>query len=294
MSYIASVKITTRWTSLAALLLAPLPAWAGKTPQVEANHMRWENHDALLGNAIAWQEERGGRWVTVVLLTDRPIPRESIGPSHSTSDAVEAAKAQGISFGIASGGVPQAAEGVNVWFRDGAAIRSSALSGAGGFDIESQSVTQIKGRATMHAFLVRGPKDESAWSVAFDAPVLHGDPKRMETEGEPLGTTGGQPGKDLQTALQAQRTMDYAALSAYASADLAAFLSDPATRAKGLKMLQGMTPPQSRIVGGARQGDMAQVYWVQVWPDAIDNRCIEDMALTGGKWRSVASACSPE
>lgn len=168
------------------------------------------------------------------------------------------------------------------------------MTGAGGFDIDSQSATQIKGRAGLNAFGAKGSKSESAWAVSFDAPVLHGDAKRVQAEGEPLGATGGQPAKDLQSALQAKRTMDYATLSAYASPELAAFLSDPATRSKNLKMLQGMTSPQSRMAGGLRRGDRAQLHWVQIWPDALDNRCIDDLILQDGKWRSVASACQPE
>jgi hypothetical protein len=288
------MRITIRRTLLAVLLFVPAPVWAAKVPQVEANHMRWENHDVVLGNAIAWQEELEGRWVTVVLLTDRPVPRESVGPGLSTSDAVTAAKGQGIAFAITSGGMPLPAKGIDVWFRDGAEIRTSTVTGAGGFDIDSQSATQIKGRAALKAFGITASKNENAWSLSFDAPVLHGDAKRMQAEGEPLGTTGGQPAKDLQAALQAKRTMDFATLSAYASPELAAFLSDPAARSKNLKMLQGMTSPQSRMAGGLRQGDKAQLYWVQIWPDALDNRCIDDLVLQDGKWRTVASACQAE
>lgn len=288
------MTITLRWTLAAALLLVHVPLWAAKVPQVEANHMRWESHEAVLGNAIAWQQELDGRWVTVVLLTDRPVPRESVGPGLSTGDAVKAAKGQGIGFAISSGGVPLVAKGIDVWFRDGVEIREATVTGAGGFDIESQSATQVKGRAGLNAFGVKGSKSENAWSVSFDAPVSLGDAKRMQAEGEPLGSAGGQPGKDLEAALQAKRSMDYATLSAYASPELAEFLSDAAARPKNLKMLQGMTSPQARMVGGLRQGERAQVYWVQIWPDALDNRCIDDMILKDGKWRSLASACQAE
>ena len=87
------MKMAIRLTLLPALLMVHLPSWAAKVPLVEANHMRWEKSDVVLGNVIAWQEDRGGRWVTAILLTDRPVPRESIGPGKSTGDAVEAAKA---------------------------------------------------------------------------------------------------------------------------------------------------------------------------------------------------------
>jgi hypothetical protein len=256
--------------------------------------MRWKSHDAVLGSAIAWQEERGGRWVTVVLLTDRPVPRESIGPGQSIDDAVSAAKAQGIAFAITSGGMPLKDDGVRVFYRDGAEIGSTTLTGEGGFEITSQSATQIKGRAVLGAFGVKASKTENAWSVSFDAPVLQGNAKRMDAEGVPLGTDGGQPGKDLQAALQAMRALDYATLATYAAPELATLLRDPATRSKNLKQLQQMTPPESRIIGGLRKGDTAEVYWVQIWPDALDNRCVEDLVLEAGRWRSVATACTPE
>ena len=281
---------------LAALLLVAPPAWAAtaRVPQVEANHMRWEKSDVVLSHAIAWQEERGGSWVTVVLLTDKPIVRQSIGPGKGADEAVEKAKAQGFSFAIASGGVPLASEPITVWFRDGAQIRSANVSGVGGFDIASQSASQIKGRAVMNAFGMNPPKGGNAWSVSFDAPVAHGDAKRMQAEGEPLGAAGGQPGKDLQAALEAKRKMDYAAILAYASPELATYLGDAKARDKNLKFLQRMTPPEARIAGGSMKGDKAKVYWVQVRPDALDSRCIDDMVLVGGKWRSAASICAAE
>ncbi len=278
-----------------AMLVFPPPVWAAKVAQVEPNHLRFESHEMVLGSAIAWQQELGGRWVTVVLLTDRPIPPESIGPGTSWDEAVLAAKAQGIAFAVRSGGLPVVDEGTRVWYRDGADLRSPTVSGAGGFEIESQSATRIKGRAALNAFGAKGSeKSERAWMVTFDTPVLHGDAKRMQAEGEALGAIGGQPAKDLLAALQAKRTMDYATLSEYATPDLKAFLADPAARPKNLKMLQGMTSPEARTIGGLRQGDKAQVYWVAIWPEGLDNRCLDDLVLENGKWRSQASACTPE
>jgi hypothetical protein len=279
----------------AAMFLVHPPVWAAKVAQVEPNHMRFENHETVLGHAIAWQQELSGHWVTVVLLTDRPVPTESIGPGASIDDAVLAAKAQGIAFAVMTGGVPLVDEGFKVWYLDGADLRSPTVTGSGGFEIENQTATQIKGRATLNAFGAKGAdKSERAWLVTFDTKVLLGDAKRMQAEGEALGATGGQPGTDLLTALQAKRAMDYGTLSQYAAPDLVAFLAEPAARPKNLKMLQGMTSPQSHTIGGLRQGDKAQVYWVQVWPDALDNRCLDDLILEGGRWRSVASACAPE
>jgi hypothetical protein len=283
-----------RLALIANLLFVVLPASGAKVPQVDANHLRWEKHDAVLSQATAWQEERSGSWVTVVLLTDRPVPREALGPGRSTDDAVIEAKAQGIAFAVTSGGVPSPDSGFNVWFRDGTNIRSTTVTGEGGFEIESQSATRIKGRAVLHANGMKGSKSDSAFDVSFDAPVLRGDAKRMAAEGEPLGATGGQPAKDLQAAQEAKRKMDFASLSAYGSPDLATFLQDKAARQKNLEMLKGMTSPQMRILGGVRSGDRARVYWVAVWPDALDSRCIDDMVFQGGKWRSVATACQAE
>jgi hypothetical protein len=283
-----------RLVVLIGLCATHVPSWAAKVPQIEANRMRWEMREAVLNHAIAWQEDRGGRWVTVVLLTDRAIKREALAPDMSADSAMEAAKAQGFAFAVMSGGVPLKDDAIRVWFRDGAEVRSTNVTGEGGFDIVSQSATQIKGRALLGAFGIKPPTTANAWSVSFDAPVLRGDAARMQKEGEPLGATGGQPATDLLAAMQAKRNMDYAALANYASPDMAAFLSDAAARPKNLKMLQSMTSPQARMLGGLRQGDKAFVYWQQIWPDALDNRCIDEMILKDGKWRSIDSACQPE
>jgi hypothetical protein len=88
--------------------------------------------------------------------------------------------------------------------------------------------------------------------------------------------------------------MDYVALSAYASPELAAFLQDAAARTTNLTMLKGMTAPQARIVGGLRNADRATISWVQQWPSALDNRCVDTLVLKDGKWRSIASACQSE
>jgi hypothetical protein len=66
---------------------------AAKTLQVEANHMRWNNHDAVLNSAVAWQEQRDGHWVTVVLATDRAVAPEAIAPGADPGALMESAKA---------------------------------------------------------------------------------------------------------------------------------------------------------------------------------------------------------
>ena len=228
------------------------------------------------------------------MLTDKAIPRDTIASAKPVDEAVEAAKAQGFAFAVTSGGVPLKEEGFRVWFRDGAKFRSLTHSGKGGFDIAGQSATQIKGRAMLGGYGVKATTDENAWPISFDAPVLRGNETRMQTVGEPLGATGGQPGTDLLAALQATRTMGFAALSSDASSELATFLNNAAAHPKNLKLLQGITSPKSRIAGGLRQGDSAQVYWIQIWPAARDNRCVDDLILKDGKWRSVASACQSE
>jgi hypothetical protein len=268
-------------------------AAAQETPQVDANHMRWENHDAVLTNAVAWQEERDGHWVTVVLLTDRPVPHEALVQGKAPGDLLTEANAQGLALAVMSGGVPMPQPGFDVAFRDGGAIRATIVNGAGGFEIQSQSATQIKGRAVYHPFTV-GDRSESAWAVSFDAPVLRGSPERMAAEGEPLGAAGGQPGSDLLALQRAKLAMDHGALAAHASSELAAFLEDAGTRGKNLEMLKSMTPPQSRILGGLRTGDTARVYWAQQWPAGLDNRCVESLVLQDGKWRSTESQCQSE
>jgi hypothetical protein len=278
---------------LTILLFAPVPAWAAKKPQVQANHMRWENHDAVLANAVAWQEERDGQWVTVVLLTDAPVPRGSLVPGKRPDDLMEETKTQGVAVAIMSGGVPLPQWSFDVGFHDGAATRTATVNGAGGFEIEAQTATQIKGRVVLNPFTA-GANDKNAWSVSFDAPVLRGDAKRMAAEGEMLGSDGGQPGKDLLALQQAKLAMDYGRILAYASPELASFLQDPGARQNNLAMLKGMTSPQARILGGLRKGDTARVYWVQQWPAGIDSRCVDSLLLKDGQWRSIESACQGE
>jgi hypothetical protein len=276
-----------------ALMISSLPAWAEKTSQVAANHMRWENHDAVLTHAIAWQEARDGHWVTVVLLTDRAVPPGTLAVGKEPGAVLEETGAQGLSIAIMSGGLPLPESGVDLGFHEGDSIRTTRMNGAGGFEIESQSATRISGRVVFSAFTV-GAKDKSAWSVSFDAPVLRGDAKRMAAEGEPLGAGGGQPGKDLLAAQQATLAMDYGALAPYASPELAALLRDVRTRDKNLKMLKNMTAPRARILGGLRNGDKARIYWAQQRPAGLDSRCVDTLVLTDGKWRSVESACQAE
>ncbi len=256
--------------------------------------MRWANHDAVLSNAIAWQEERDGYWVTVVLLTDRPIPREIVLPGKSPSELMEETGVQGVAVAIMSGGVPLPDTFFDVGFHNDDKTETATINGAGGFEIESQSATQIKGRVVLSPFTIGDKKDDNAWSVSFDAPVLYGDAKRMDAEGEMLGAGGGQPGTDLLAAQKAQLAMDYNALLPYASPETASFLKDPSKREKNLQMLKSMTPPQAKILGGLRTGDKARVYWLQQWPESLDNRCIDTLVLKDGKWCSTESACQAE
>ncbi len=72
------------------------------------------------------------------------------------------------------------------------------------------------------------------------------------------------------------------------------FLQDAGARAKNLAIVKSMTAPQARIVGGLKTGDRATVYWVQQFPSAVDNRCVDAMVFKDGKWRSVESACQSE
>lgn len=268
---------------------------AAKVPQIEVNHMRVDKKDVVLSHAIAWQEARGARWVTVVLLTDRPIPRESITPDASAGDIAKAAKATGIAFVIGSGGVPLSDEAIKVFRPDGTQFREANLTGSGGFEITLQSATQIKGRASNHPLAIKkADKEEDAWLINFDAPVLRGDSKRMQADGEALGPAGGQPGMDLQIRLKAMRSMDYAALLGYASTELADYLKDPAKRDGALKQLRAMTPPEGRIVGASRKGDKALLYWKNIWPDLHDQYCVEALSLKDGKWRSESSNCQAE
>lgn len=278
---------------VAATCVASTFGSAQQTSQVELNHMRWNNHNAVIAHSIAWQEQREGHWVTVVLLTDRAVPRTAVVAGKSASDLMTEAKTQGVAFVVMTGGVPLPQPSFEVGYRNGGEIRTVTANGAGGFDIEIQSATQLKGRVVFHPFTA-GSKDESAWSIVFDAPVLRGDAKRMAAEGEALGAGGGAAGKDLLALQQAKFAMDFAALSALGSSDLTAFLADSGARAKNLAMLKSMTSPQSRVLGGLRSGEKALVYWAQLWPAALNNRCIETMELRAGRWRSIESACQPE
>jgi hypothetical protein len=88
--------------------------------------------------------------------------------------------------------------------------------------------------------------------------------------------------------------MDYATLQAYASPELTTFLQDAGARTKNLQMLKNMTAPQARIIGGLKTGDRATIYWIQQFPSALDNRCVDAMVLQSGKWRSMESACQSE
>jgi hypothetical protein len=65
-------------------------------------------------------------------------------------------------------------------------------------------------------------------------------------------------------------------------------------RAKNLARLKSMTAPQARLVGGLKTGDRALISWVQQYPSATDNRCVDDMVSKDGKWPSNESACQGE
>ena len=266
---------------------------AAKTPQVEANHMRWKNHDAVLSNAVAWQEQRDGHWVTMVLVTDRAVAPQSITPGIEPDALMESTKTQGIAIAIMTGGVPLDSSSFTVGYRDGQEITTATVTGAGGFEIESQSATRIKGRLVNSPYTL-GSRDETAWLVNFDTPVLRGDAAKMSAEGDALPAGGGQPGVDFQAFQQAKLAMNVSALTALGSPDLVNFLKDAGARAGNLQMLKSMTPPQSKVLGGLRRGDNARLYWAQQWPAAADSRCIETLVLKDGKWRSTASACQAE
>jgi hypothetical protein len=278
---------------LTASVLMPITFAAQKTSQVVANHMRWKNHDAVLTNAVAWQEERDGHWVTVVLLTDRPVAPAALTPGVTPDALMEQSQAQGVSFAFLTGGVPLPQPSFHVGYREGGRINTATATGTGGFEIQSHSPTRVKGRVVYQPFSV-GEKDESAWAVDFDVPVVRGDATRMAKEGEALAAGGGAPGTDLLAVQRAKLAMDYATLQAYASAELTTFLQDASARTKNLQMLKSMTAPQARIIGGLRTGDRATIYWIQQFPSALDNRCVDAMVFQGGKWRSMESACQSE
>ena len=255
--------------------------------------MRWKDHDAVLNDAVAWQEQRDGHWVTVVLLTDRPVPRGLLVPGKQPSRVMEEAGVQGVALPVMTGGVPLSQWSFDIGYHDRDGVSTSSMNGSGGFVIESQTATGIKGRVTFNAFAF-GARDENACSVSFDAPVLRGDAKKMAAEGEALGVGGGQPGKDLLAVSQAYLAMDYAAISAYASPDIASLLADAKNREKNLAMLKRMTPPQMRVLAGLRQGNSARLYWVQQRPGARDMLCVGTLELMDGRWRSTETICSGE
>jgi hypothetical protein len=276
-----------------AVLLFVVSVSAAKTLQVEANHMRWNKHDAVLNNAVAWQEQRDGHWVTMVLVTDRAVTPESIAPGVEADALMERTKTQGIAIAIMTGGVPLDNPSFTVGSRDGQDFDTHTLTGAGGFEIESQSATRIKGRLVNSPYTL-GSRDDTAWLVNFDAPVLRGDAAKMAAEGDALPAGGGQPGADFQAFQQAKLAMNVTALTALGSPEFANMLKDAGSRAGNLQMIKSMTPPQSKVIGGLRRGDNAKLYWAQQWPAAADSRCIETLVLKDGKWRSTASACQAE
>jgi len=276
-----------------AAVLYVVSVSAAKTLQVEANHMRWKNHDVVLNNSVAWQAQRDGHWITMVLVTDKVVPPQSITPGVEPDALMESAKTQGLAIAIMTGGVPLDDSSFTVGWRDGQEIQTATQTGSGGFEIESQSATRIKGRLVNSPYTL-GSKDETAWLVNFDAPVLRGDAAKMAAEGDALPAGGGPVGVDFQAFQQAKLTMNVSALTTLGSADLTNFLKDAGARAGNLQMLKSMTPPQSKVLGGLRRGDSARLYWAGQWPANPDSRCIETLVLKDGKWRSTASACQAE
>ncbi len=270
--------------------LALAVADAGQKPQVALGEFRYEDKPLKLAHAIAWQEKKEGHWVTIVLVTEQPVPRESITEGSTAFSLMTGGGLQGVSIAVMSGGVPLAPMTWEVGTKGELGISVANVTGVGGIEIESQSATQIKGRLLANP-VTYGSRDKDAWLIAFDAPVIRGDAKQMAAEGEPLGPTGGQPGRDLLAFQQAMLAMDFAAISAYASPEMSKFLADPAARAKELTMLKNMTPPQSKIFGGLQKGNHARIYWVKQFPKSLHMRCIDELELIDGKWRSTTSTC---
>lgn len=266
---------------------------AGQKPQVALGEFRYQDKPLKLAHAIAWQEKKEGHWVTIVLVTEQPVPRESITEGVSAFSVMNGAGVQGVSIAVMTGGVPLAPTTWEVGTRDQSGISIANVTGVGGIEIESQSATQIKGRLVASP-VTYGSRDKDAWLIAFEAPVIRGDAKQMAAEGEALGPTGGQPGKDLLASEQAMLAMDFAAISAYASPVMSKFLADPAARAKNLTMLKNMTSPQSKIFGGLQKGNLARIYWVKQFPKSLHMRCIDELELIDGKWRSTNSTCQAE
>lgn len=267
--------------------------------------MRWQGPAVVLSHATAWQQEdRDGRWVTFVLLTDRPVPpalladTNALDPDGLSQDQQIAQRigAQGLLFSVMTGGIPvpdgkTTQQRYRIWFRDGKDLRPTGVSGAGGMDIESLTAQRIKGRT------VRGRgADSEMWSVAFDVPIAGGNAARMAAQGEALGSDGGVPGKHMVAALDAMRKKDYAALKDYASPELAKYLQDTSQRDKSMALLKSNAGDSQQVLNGLRSGDKATVYWVKKHDNAkVRNmRCTDTMILMDGRWRSMESNCAVE
>src|SRR5262245_6864440 len=217
---------------LAALLFV-VSVSAAKALQVESNRMRGNNHDAVLNNAVAGQEQRHGHRVTMVLVTDRAVPPESIKPGVAPDALMENTKTQGIATAIMTGGVPLDDSSFTVGWRDGQEIQTPTVRGAGGFEIESQSATRIKGRLVNSPYTL-GSRAETAWLVNFDAPVLRGDAAKMAAEGDALPARGGPVRADFQAFEHAKLTMNLSTLTVLGTPYLVDFLKDAGARARNL------------------------------------------------------------
>lgn len=291
----------------AKLVVLLLPAFVSVASDASAatNELRWADHAAVLRHAFAWQQEdKDGRWVTFVLLTDRPVPpamladTNSLDPDELSQDKQIAQKigAQALLFSVMTGGVPvpegkTTQPGFHVWYQDGKDVRSTKASGKGGMDIEMLTPSRIKGRT------VGGRVgDQDAWSISFDVPIAGGNAARMAAQGEALGPEGGLPGKNMVSALEAMRKKDYAALKDYASPDLAKYLQDAGQRDKGMAALQSNAGDGQQVVNGLRIRDRASVYWIKKDknPKIRNMRCTDTMAFLSGTWRSLKSDCAAE
>jgi hypothetical protein len=285
---------------LSAVVFTACNAAAASKSARASNPMRWEGHEAELNHGVAWQQMAGdGRWVTFVFLTDRPVPANLLAnpnllnphESHG-EDPMAKIGAQALQFQVTTGGIPgPGGLEQDVWYHEADTLRTSALSGAGGIDIDSLTSDRIKGRA-VHGM----PADKDMWSVSFDIPVIHGNAARMAAEGVALGKDGGQPGKDLIAALDAMRKQDLAVLRNHASPELAAILNDADKRESTLEFMQRLAGDSQQIVNGLQNGNKASVYWLKKWkdPKVRNGRCIDTMVLLDGKWRSSLSNCATE
>jgi hypothetical protein len=295
----------TRRVALVALALPICASGPCFSAAAVPNELRWDGHAAVLQHAVAWQQEdRDGRWVTFVLLTDRPVPpamltdTKALDPNQVSQDKEipRTIGAQALLFPVMTGGIPvpdgkTTQQAYYIWYRDGKLVSSSRISGRGGMDIEILTPSRIKGRT------VEGRAGEdSAWSVSFDVPITGGNAARMAAQGEALGQDGGPPGKHLVAALEAMRKKDYAALKDYASPDLAEYLKDAGKRDKSMALLQSNAGDSQQIVNGLRTGDQASVYWVKKYNNSKirTTRCTDTMKLAAGTWRSVESNCWTE